>query len=116
MYQTTPLPSSQPAALAIYMVASEDDAKRWPVPPNSSVFLMDSNQSKFYIKSVDSIGIVSAFRIFQFKEELPEKIQNGGDFVTRDEFHSLEDKIDELLKRSTRKERSSAQSDSKSIQ
>ena len=116
MYQTTAIPNTQPSTMpTIYMVASEEDARRWPVAPNASVFLMDTNQSKFYIKTVDSIGIVTAFRVFSFTEELPKNNQNGGEFVTKDEFRSLEEKIDELLKRSTRKERGGAKSDSESI-
>ena len=117
MYQSKipPMPPQQINGFSIYMVGSEEEARRWPVLLNSTVWLMDANQSKFYIKSVDSAGMMSAFRSFSFTEDLPETIQNGGDYVTKEEFNALSEKLEEVIKKLSRKDRTNAQSDSKPV-
>ena len=76
---------SQPQApmQTMILVNSEQEVVSWTVLPGNSLFFMDSNQKRFYIKSVDFSGIPT-IRKFSFEEivDQPEK----QDFITREEF------------------------------
>ena len=49
--QNVPQQQAQPQNNGIIWVQGEQAAKGYPVAPNQSVLLMDSEQSAFYIKS-----------------------------------------------------------------
>ena len=78
-------------------VQGEVAAKSYPVAPNCTVMLLDSENSAFYLKSADSSGMPLPLRIFDYKERInapsqaadaptsEEKI-NLDNFVTRKEF------------------------------
>lgn len=82
----------------------EAGAKSYPVAPGGSVLLMDSEGSRFYIKSADPSGMPNPLRIFEFREvnaasapTVSPVSQNAPDlsaFVTRDE---LDNEIDRRL-------------------
>ena len=98
-YQTPP-----PATLAqpqsgsgLIWVQGEAGAKAYPVAPGQSVLLMDSESTKFYIKSADASGMPMPLRIFPYSEYTGEpavpndgaQIAPGVDvsrFITREEF------------------------------
>ncbi len=80
-------------------VQGEAGAKAYPVAPGQSVLLMDSENSKFYIKSADASGMPMPLRIFPYSEYTGEQTapapndgaQNApgvdvSQFVTREEF------------------------------
>lgn len=69
--------------------------KAYPVAPGAAVWMMDSEDKKFYIKSVDGSGIPNPIRVFQYEEirETPQLPVQSGDFVTREE---LEKRLAEL--------------------
>ena len=77
-------------------VQGEAAARSYPVAPNSSVFLMDYDGDRFYIKSADLSGMPT-FRAFEFREIAhgaagQEKAPTDGyehQFVTKDEFEGL---------------------------
>lgn len=74
----------------------EAGAKSYPVAPGSSVLLMDSEGSRFYIKSADPSGMPNPLRIFEFREvnaasaptvsPVSQNIPDLSAFVTRDEL------------------------------
>lgn len=74
----------------------EAGAKSYPVAPGSSVLLMDSEGSRFYIKSADPSGMPNPLRIFEFQEinvpsapavsPVSQNIPDLSAFVTRDEL------------------------------
>lgn len=78
----------------IVWVQGDAGAKAYPVAPNTSVLLMDSESSTFYIKSTDNSGMPLPLRIFDYSERsgqmLTEKPQastlSENDYVTRAEF------------------------------
>ena len=94
-------PTAQPMAQqgnnGLIWVQGEAAAKSYPVAPNCTVMLLDSENSAFYLKSADSSGMPLPLRTFDYKERInapsqaavattsEEKI-NLDNFVTRKEF------------------------------
>ena len=75
-------------------VQGESGAKSFLVAPNTTVMLMDSEASVFYLKSADASGMPMPLRIFDYTERTaaaqnqPVNGANGNmdKFITRDEF------------------------------
>lgn len=90
-------------------VQGEVGAKSYPVAPGNSVFLMDSEASRFYIKAVDISGIPMPLRTFEFKEigvtEQPGSVAapDMSQFVTRDELKDILSKMTPEKKTTTKK-------------
>lgn len=90
-------------------VSGEVGAKSYLVAPNSTVLLMDSDSSRFYLKSADNSGMPS-LRIFEYKEvtNMAQNAPQGsrtsennldGRYVTRDEYDSLKRQYEEITAR-----------------
>lgn len=84
-------------------VQGEAGAKSYPVAPNTSVLLMDSENSVMYIKTADASGMPLPLRIFDYTERTPQNAHNGvaepkTDTVTREEFESLKSDVMRLTK------------------
>lgn len=80
----------------------EEGAKAYLTAPGASVMLMDSENNTFYIKSSDQSGMPLPLRIFDYTERTAASKPNiqqqaQTDFVTREEFNALEDKLNVLL-------------------
>lgn len=91
----------------IIWVQGEQAAKGYPVAPNQSVLLMDSEQSAFYIKSADNAGMPQPLRIFDYSERKAEQVpaQNPEQsFVTHLEF---DERLEELKSMINTKEKKS---------
>lgn len=116
MYNNYPYQSyvQQPAQPAtpqtdngIVWVQGESGAKSFFVSPGKSVLLMDSEESKFYIKSADISGMPLPLRTFTYTEEKPSTAQNTAinitpdNFITREEFEA---KIAEITAKKGKKE------------
>lgn len=84
----------------IQWVQGEAGAKAYPIAPGSTVLLMDSESSVFYIKSSDATGIPQPLRSFEYTERVHDNTLNtdSGDYVTRKEFDELKKMIDDLTK------------------
>lgn len=90
-------------------VSGEIGAKSYLVAPNSTVLLMDSDASRFYLKSADQSGMPS-LRIFEYTEvqNAPQTsvIAQNSDlkeldskYVTREEYDSLKSLYGKILER-----------------
>ena len=75
-------------------VQGEQAAKSYPVAPGATVILMDSEASRFYMKSADISGMPMPLRTFEFTEV----VQNApvtasafdpSKFVTKDELAEM---------------------------
>ena len=90
----------------ILWVQGEAGAKSYLVAPNTTVLLMDSEGSRFYLKSTDGSGIPS-LRTFEYSEVFQNNIHptqtdhNDLDdkYVTRKEYDDLNGKYMEILDR-----------------
>lgn len=87
----------------ILWVQGEAGAKSYLVAPNTSVLLMDSENSQFYIKTTDQAGMPT-LRTFVY-QEVTGAPQNGqkqpetdldDKYVTRQEYNDLRGKYEEL--------------------
>lgn len=90
----------------ILWVQGESGAKSFIVLPGQSVLLMDSEESKFYIKTADRSGIPLPLRTFTYSEvtegpKIAPAAQPDPDmeFITRKEFETLQKKITALQKK-----------------
>ncbi|WP_302128836.1 hypothetical protein [Bacteroides congonensis] len=100
--QTVQPMTQQPANNGIIWVQGEEGAKAYLTAPGASVMLMDSENNTFYIKSSDQSGMPLPLRVFDYTERTAAnkpsiQQQAGADFVTREEFNALEDKLNALL-------------------
>lgn len=82
-------------------VSGVDGAKNQIVQPGQTAWMMDNNDSYFYVKSVDDVGS-STFRIFQFaevQEIVPEQTAQPqidmSQYVQRGEFDALKTQLEE---------------------
>ena len=104
--QTVP---QQQVNQGLLWVSGEVGAKSYLVAPNSTVLLMDSDSSRFYLKSADNAGMPN-LRIFEYKEvtnapttsvnapNLDENVLNDK-FVTREEYEGLKRKYESIMER-----------------
>lgn len=87
----------------ILWVQGEAGAKSYLVAPNTSVLLMDSENSQFYIKTTDQAGMPT-LRTFVYQEVTgtPQNAQKQTEtnlddkYVTRQEYDDLRGKYEEL--------------------
>lgn len=81
----------------IISVGSFEEAKNYPVMFNSSELLMDNTRDVFYVKTVDGMGkyTISTYSFKQIENEKPLTAEN---FVTREQFDSLNGKLDMLIR------------------
>lgn len=98
--QQTQIPQTNQGIL---WVQGEAGAKSYLVAPNTSVLLMDSEESRFFIKTTDNAGMPT-LRTFEYKEvgvnvSEPQKqpeISLDDKYVTRQEYNDLRGKYEEL--------------------
>lgn len=80
-----------PQQNGIVWVQGESGAKSYLVGAGQSVLLMDSEESRFFIKTTDQSGMPLPLRIFKYDEITNNSIQNnainqGDEYITRKEF------------------------------
>lgn len=101
---TMPQAAPQPQPSPILWVQGEEGAKAYMVAPGTSVLLMDSESSSFYIKSTDASGMPQPLRIFDYTERAANAkspVIPSADYVTREEFNALAARIDVLNSKET---------------
>lgn len=101
-----PAPQAQNNSGLIW-VSGEIGAKSYLVAPNSTVMLMDSESSRFYIKSTDTAGMPT-LRAYEYKEcnnVVPQAIEQDNKYVTREEYNELLARIDDITKPKTAKKK-----------
>jgi len=106
---TTPQP--QYNQNGIIWVQGEAAARSYPVYPNQSVMLMDSEENVFYIKTADASGMPLPLRTFDYSErttakavEVEAKSSDTTEYVTREEFESRLSEFQSMRKTFQRKD------------
>lgn len=74
-----------------------ENAKTFPIAPNSTILLMDSEAPKFYIKTSDASGMCN-LDTYTFTKMMPQQepkteVPDLSKFVTREEFDAALEKI-----------------------
>ncbi|MEE0896949.1 MAG: hypothetical protein U0L88_04900 [Acutalibacteraceae bacterium] len=95
----------------IVWVQGESAAKSYPVAPNTTVMLLDSESSTFYLKTSDASGMPLPLRVFDYKERtqngsnLPTNAPQGGlavdlsNYVTYDQLNEILDNMAQTQKK-----------------
>ena len=96
-YQSTPYLTQLPQQQNIQYVNGKQSAESYQMPANSSVILMDSNKSRFYVKQTDASGMATV-KAYDFKEAEDEK---PTEYVTKSEFESFKAKLKGVRNEST---------------
>lgn len=104
-YQSPTQPQVPQTNQGILWVQGEAGAKSYLVAPNTSVLLMDSENSQFYIKTTDQAGMPT-LRTFVYQEVTgaPQDAQKQAEknlddkYVTRQEYNDLRGKYEELYR------------------
>lgn len=90
-------------------VSGEVGAKSYLVAPNSTVLLMDSDSSRFYLKSADNAGMPN-LRIFEYREvtgtpqNAPQATNTDlkdldSKYVKREEYEGLKRQYESIMER-----------------
>ena len=82
-------------------VDGERDAQEYPVGAGCEVMLISFKEGKFWIKGTAKNGIPNPLRPYSFREDtetVPQN-QNGSIYVTKDEFDSIRNKLNELIEK-----------------
>lgn len=90
----------------IIWVQGENAAKSFPVAPGNTVVLWDSENPLIHVKSVDGSGLPN-MRTFEIKErtEAPATLLDGGkEFVGRDDFKALQERVEALAEKIEKEE------------
>lgn len=90
---------------SLIWVQGESGAKSYLVGAGQTALLMDSEQSRFYIKSTDNSGMPMPLRIFEYSEITANNTPHNAvietpDYVTREEF---EKRLSEIQTKPTAK-------------
>lgn len=104
--QVQPITATQQVNQGLLWVQGEAGAKSYLVAPNTTVLLMDSESSRFYLKSTDGAGMPN-LRTFEYTEvsQNSTQAQNSHEFnfddkyVTRDEYEALKSQYDDIVKK-----------------
>ena len=88
----------------INWVQGESGAKSYPVAPNNTVQLMDSEQPIFYWKTVDQSGMPLQLRKFKYQEmtenspvsEKSEKAYTDIPYATKDDIEQIRGEIEQI--------------------
>ena len=88
----------QQASNGIVWVQGEQAAKSYMVGAGNSVLLMDSDASRFYLKTADASGMPLPLRVFEYKEiqEGQKQIPQTVNYITRDEFDQLKALVEQM--------------------
>lgn len=89
--QNQPQQQQQQVNSGVIWVQGESGAKSYLVAPGQSVWLMDSENNVFYIKTSDGSGMPMPLRIFDYTERTQQQskqtnTQTNNDYITRKEF------------------------------
>lgn len=97
-----PMPQTQTQTNGIIWVQGEAGAKSYMVAPNNTVQLWDSEDQVIYLKSADASGMptmkVLDYTIRQAGSPAGGASLLQSDYVTREEFSALENRVSELLR------------------
>lgn len=98
-------------ANGIIWVQGEAGAKAYPIAPNTSLLLMDSESECFYIKTTDMSGMPLPLRTYHYEEVITPKVEVSNQsfdmnaYVSKEDFERLEQRIDNLSSKLNKKEK-----------
>lgn len=106
MHQTAvpmpPQPQQSQGSLTTVPISSTnpmDVVLNYPVGSGDTVLFIDFSSRVFWLKSTSRNGVPEPLRKFNFEEEIPQtpQNQNESNFVTKEDFNSLSDRLNALI-------------------
>lgn len=95
------IPTQQPTYTNggnLYFVGSEDEAKNWIVAPSQTVYLLDRNNSKLYIKTVEKNGMAEPLEVFTLGTQKVEE-KTKVEYATKEDLEKLQAKFKSELRK-----------------
>lgn len=87
-----------------FIQGGSNSAKAYPVMPGKTVLLMDTEESKFFLKTMEVNGVPKPLREFKYAEifeapaeEIPAAVEVKPDYVTKDDFNAFADKMISMM-------------------
>ena len=105
----SPQPVQTPSANnGLNWVQGETGAKSYMVAPGNTVLLMDSEGSRFYLKSSDASGMPLPLRVFEYAEitasaGLDRKTDDSTAYATKAELAAFKDEINAILQNASKR-------------
>ena len=86
---------NQPYGIAF--VYGEEGAKAYMVSPGFTMYLIDKESDRMFVKGTDVNGNLLPIETYRIvKEEKTETVKTQNDYPTREEFNTLNEKVDKL--------------------
>lgn len=82
----------QQRSQGITWVSGEEAARTYPIPYNSTAMLMDSESPVLYVKSVDHMGRITEFEVYDLINRSPKK-ETSSEFVTKTDLDKMMSEI-----------------------
>ena len=85
---------------SIVWVQGKVGAKAYPTAPGTTALLMDSEDTRFYLKSVDASGMPMPLRTFYYTEEIDAQQSNDDKPIDTSQFmtrRQVEEMLDERM-------------------
>ena len=97
-----PVQQTAPDALEVrFIQGGSNSAKAYPVMPGKTTLLMDSEESKFFLKTMEANGVPKPLREFKYEEVFEDNIpvakEVTPDYVTKEDFNAFADKIISMI-------------------
>lgn len=92
-YYPAQQPNTQNRDNGLVWVQGEAGAKSYLVAPGATVLLMDSEGSKFYLKTADASGVPMPLRVFEYKELGAREPDKPVAYVTKEEFEKFKEEL-----------------------
>lgn len=84
----------------LYFVGSLEEANKWIVNPNQTVYLLDRNNAKFYIKSVEKNGMATPLQVFNLSQENIETNEEiKTEYATKEDLFNLKEQFSEEIRK-----------------
>ena len=80
----------------LFFVGSEEEAKSWIVNPSQTVYLLDRNNARLYIKSVEKNGMVQPIEIFELSTPQSKEELAAVEYATKKDIEDLKLEIKEI--------------------
>ena len=86
--------SQSPSNVNVIWISDEDEAKRYPIGPNSAVVLWDAKNNKIYLKKADATGNPST-KTYSLIEDAQVE-EPSPTYVTEESFNNISKIVTEL--------------------
>ncbi len=85
-------PITQPSSLRLEKIPSVNEAKKYPIQPNTVVYLLDENSPYMYMKSSDNNGNTT-IRAFQITEVNIGKLEDNERYLTKKDLEAFKNDL-----------------------